>query len=213
MLFSHQRWHSLWVDGVYNYYTGDGSLNTIQSTRIQLWIVQPVQARMLSGPSEGTPGTMWISDGEYYAENDNAAQSMPDFSQTTFSPPITFSDTIYTHPLDGMIGTPFTAMVFPNGLAQRPGFYNIVGEDPIIGRRAVILEWSREEGVVIDRFWIDAQTGVVLRWLNFSKPGGQAVSSEMFATSILIDPNLPDQAFQLGSDIPEAFASGSTDIP
>jgi hypothetical protein len=213
MLFSHQRWNSLWVDGVHNQYTGDGSLNAIQSTRIQLWIVQPSQVRMLSGSNGGMPETMWISDGNFYAENDNPAQSMPDFSQTTFSPPITFSDTVYTHPLDGMIGTPFTAMVFPNGLAQRPGSYNIVGDETLVGRRTVIMEWSREEGVLIDRFWIDAQTGVILRWLNFSKPGGQAISSEMYVTSILIDPNLPEQAFSLGSAKPSAFASGSTDIP
>ena len=86
------------------------------------------------------PETMWISDGKFYAENDNPAQSMPDFSQTTFSPPVTFSDTIYTHPLDGMIGTPFTAMVFPNGLAQRPGFYNIVGEE-------ILVETSSDHGM------------------------------------------------------------------
>jgi hypothetical protein len=213
MLFSHQKWHSLWVDGVINQYTGDSSLDALQSTRIQLWIVQPSQVRMLSGPFNGAPDTVWISDGRYYAENNDPAQPMPDFSQAVFTPPVAFSDTIYTYPLDGMIGTPFTAMVFPNGLAQRPGFYNIVGEEMSVGRPAVILEWSREEEVVIDRFWIDAQTGVILRWLNFSKPGGQAINSEMSVTSILIDPNLPEQAFRLGIALPTRYASGSMDIP
>jgi len=66
---------------------------------------------------------------------------------------------------------------------------------------------------VIDRFWIDAQTGVILRWLNFSKPGRQAINSEMYVTAILIDPTLPEQAFSLIVIKPAAFASGSTDIP
>jgi hypothetical protein len=213
MLFSHQRWHSLWADGVHNYYAGDGSITPVQSTRIQVWIIQPAQVRMLSGPNGGSPETMWVSDGKYYTENNSPAQPFPDFSQSIFSPPVTFSDTIYPHPLDGMIGTPFSVMLLPAGLAQRAGFYNIVGEEVTVGRRAVIIEWGREEGVVVDRFWIDAQTGVILHWLNFSKPGGRAVYSEMYVTSLLIDPNLPKQAFSLNNIKPAAFASGSMDIP
>jgi hypothetical protein len=213
MLFSHQRWQSLWVDGTHNYYAGDGSVTPVQSNRIQVWIIQPAQVRMLSGPEGGVPETMWVSDGNYYRENNNSAQLLPDFSQSPFSPPVTFSDTIYPHPLDGMIGTPFGAMLFPAGLAQRAGFYNIVGEETIVGRRAVTVEWGREEGVIVDRFWIDTQTGIILRWLNFSKPGGQAIYSEMYVNSILINPNLPEQAFSLNNLKLSAFASGSMDIP
>ncbi len=213
MLFSHQRWHSMWIDGIINYYTGDGSTTPIQSTRVQVWIIQPSQVRTLTGPNSGAPETIWTSDGKYYSENNSSAQPMPDFSSSTFSPPTGFSDTIYPHPLDGMIGTPFSAMIFPTGLAQRAGFYHIVGEENLIGRRAVVTEWGREEGVLVDRFWVDAQTGVILRWLNFSKPGGQAVNSEMYVTSILIDPSLPEQAFSLSNIKPAAFANGSTDIP
>ena len=213
MLFSHQRWHSLWVDGVINSYAGDGSTILVQSTRVQVWIIQPAQVRILSGPEGGAPETTWVSDGKYYSDSNGPAQPMPDYSQTNFTPPITFSDTIYTHPLDGMFGTPFSAMIFPTGIAQRQGSYDIVGEEILVGRRTVIIEWSRGTGVVIDRLWVDAQTGVVLRWLNFSKPGGQAISSEMYVNAILIDPSLPEQAFSLSNPKPEKFASGSTDIP
>ena len=211
MLFSFKRWHTLWADLTVDYYAGDGSTTPVQSMRNQVWISQPDQMRAISGPNGGAPERIFVMSGNAFSENNGAV--MQTGPMTTYEPPLALSDTVYPHPLEGWFGTPAGSLIFPQSLAQRMGEYAIVGQEAFAGREAIVVEWSREPGVVIDRFWVDAGTGILLRWLNFSKPGGGALNSEMVVTSLLLDAPMPAQAFFFGLPWPGEFYSGVDGLP
>jgi len=212
MLYSFKRWHTLWADLTVEYYTGDGSATPVQTMRTMVWISQPDHMRALSAADGATINWMWVSDGAYYAENAGAAQPVSGLA-VAYEPPISFSDTIYAHPLEGVIGSPAGALIFPQGLTQRYGQYQIVGQEQQSGRDAIVIEWSREPGIVIDRFWVDAQYGFILGWINFSKPGGGAINTRMWVADVLIDVPMPENAFAVGQPVPSGFPTQSGDLP
>ncbi|MEW5870830.1 MAG: hypothetical protein AB1894_16270 [Chloroflexota bacterium] len=213
MLFSHTHFKTLWADGVMNYYAGDGSTNPIQSERAQMWVALPDKFLALMGPANGAPERLSVTNGTHSLDPDGMVQKIDVPITEPFVPPLGFSDTIYSHPLAGRMGTPLDEMPLPSMLAQRPGQYNIVGRETFLDRPALVLEWSREPGVIIDRFWIDLQTGVLLRHLNFSKAGGGALNLEMYLTALLVDVPLPEGAFSMGLHLPGQFMNGYDDLP
>ena len=47
------------------------------------------------------------------------------------------------------------------------------------GRTAIVALWSFQPGgPVVDRMWIDAKSGIILRWINYSKPGDAFIRIE-----------------------------------
>lgn len=209
MLFSHTRWDSLWADYEIIDYAGDDANTPLQSVRTQVWLDQPARARLLTGPVGGAPERIWLGDGRRYQETGFEIAELPDLEGLVFVPPPPGSDTIFPHPLAGTLGTRLGDYIFSTPLAQRGGIYRSVGESEWAGRPALVLEYSREPGgPVIDRFWVDAQTGVILRALNFSKPGGAALGSEISASAIVYDLPLDEALFQLGAPLPGEFSPG-----
>jgi hypothetical protein len=211
MLFSYKRWHTLWADLRLVYYAPDG-VSVAQTGRTMVWINQPGQIRIISAPEGTLPASMWVSDGNYYSDNGAPAQPYT-ASNTFYEPPPGLSDTINPHPLEGVFGNPTGSLIFPQGLAQRAGEYQIVGQETYNGRQAIIIEWSRQPGIVIDRFWVDAQYGFLLRWLNFSKPGGGLINSEILVTAVLVNPSMPENAFAIGLPKPVEFPVQQGDLP
>ena len=212
ILTSHQRWDSLWVEGQVDYYN-PGGRTPIQSTRVQIWVEQPARFRLLSGPTSGAPDDQWISDGASIRQRGEAASPLPPYIREPFNPPTGFSDTIYTHPLSGSIVSPIRDMIFPPGLAQREGVYEIIGRETFAARETVLLDWSYTPGAVADRFWVDAATGVILRWQNFGKGGLQGLNTEMFITKIEYDLQFPESIFSINALLPENFAIAPTHLP
>ena len=81
-------------------------------------------------------------------------------------------------------------------LANRPGEYRTTGRETLIGRETYILEWRPTPGgPIIDRFWVDSSTGIILRWENYRKPDGAAITVEAYITKILVNVELPINAF------------------
>lgn len=212
MLYSFKRWHTVWADMTIEIYAGDGSATPVQTMRTMAWISLPDKMRVLSANDGDLINWMWVSDGAAFAENGGPAQTISG-PAVTYEPPVSFSDTIYSHPLEGMFGSPAGALIFPQGLAQRYGQYQIVGQEQQSGREAIVIEWSREPGIVIDRFWIDAQYGFILGWINFSKPGGGAINTRLWIAELLVDALLPENAFALGAPMPSGFPTRSGDVP
>jgi len=211
MLFSHTRWQSLWADAQVDYYAGDGSNTVVQSMRMQVWTVQPGQMRVLRGPAQGSPTEMWVSDG--FNARESGGQISPLSIQEPFTPPTAFSDTIYSHPLAGYVGYGLGDLLFSTSLAQRPGIYTVIGSESIAGRPAILLDWSYAPGAVADRFWVDAETGVILRHQNFGKGGLQGLNSDIFIKVIQYAINPPANTFNTSSLTPESFAGDSTQVP
>ena len=211
LLFSHERWQSFWADAFIVYYAGDGSNQPVQTMRTQAWVNLPAQARLLNGSADGTPSSVWVSDGSHYRQDDGVIQDLPSLSP--FTPPSLPTDTIYPHPFGSLLGAPLSDMFFPTSLAQRGGEYTITAREIFANRETVVVTWTRfPAGEMIDRFWVDTQTGMILRWQNFGKPGGQAMTTEMYVTTILFDIQFPDTSFYLGLPYPSGFAKDYHDL-
>jgi hypothetical protein len=103
--------------------------------------------------------------------------------------------------------------IFSTALAQRTGEYRLVGSETYAGRETLVVEYFRYlDGPVIDRIWLDAATGVILRYINFGKPAGGPINVEITTTAVQIDEMLPEAAFNLGSSLPDSFADGPQDV-
>lgn len=212
ILFSHTHWRNFWGDGWVVHYAGDGSTTPLQVTHTQIWLEQPAKARVISG-SQVAPQSLWVSDGVGFSMDNGPVQELPVDVRQTFNPPTIVTDTITPYPLAGLLGTPLSDLVFPTGLAQRGGEFQVIGKEEVAGRTAIVALWSFQPGgPVVDRMWIDAKTGIILRWINYSKPGGSFISSEMYFSGLQTGLELPDHAFAMGLPLPQVYAADAQDL-
>jgi hypothetical protein len=215
MLHSNATWSSLWCDATLTWFPREGSNYLAQTERVQIWIQQPAQALVLQGPVDGEPNRVWVSDGTRTLEADLEAGStsegeVPESVRQPFIPPDTLSDTIYLFPLAGMLGTALSDAIFPTGLAQRVGTYQVIEMGAVADRPALVVDWTAPTGLVADRFRIDVQTGVILRWLSLGKSGGgEHVQNEYLITQIAYDVDFPPGTFSLQIPDPLQFAASA----
>jgi hypothetical protein len=57
------------------------------------------------------------------------------------------------------------------------------------------VEWSREPDQLIDRFWVDSQTGVILRQQNYGKESSGSPMMDIQVNRISIDTEIPGEIF------------------
>jgi hypothetical protein len=203
MLHSHENWRSIWVQLHLVEYPPEGSDQLIRLQRVQVWIRQPAEVWLLSGSwGDVPPDIFFVSDGVRFLEADLRAGTTEEGDVAPsilepFFPPEGITDTITLHPLEGMIGFPAGQMLFPAGLAQRQGTYELIGEDTVAGRAALIVDFTPQPtGLISDRFRIDALTGLILRHQVLGKTGGgERVESEISVGPIVYDPEIPDGLF------------------
>jgi hypothetical protein len=209
MLFSHTRWSSLWADYTITEYAGDPANTPVMTTRTQVWLEQPGKGRLLSGPLDGAPVSIWLGDGEQYQSTGEPIMDLPDLAGLVLNPPPPGSDTIYPYPMAGLLGSRLGDYIFSTPLAQRGGDYRLVGREELAGRTVLVVEYFRDlNDQVIDRFWIDSAAGVILRAINFGKGGGGVMTSQIEAAQIQFDIDLDDSLFVLGSELPAQFSPG-----
>jgi WD40 repeat protein len=153
---------------------------------------------------EGLQQYFYASDGVQSLEMDLGTGSsqlgqMPGFAAAiaAFTPPAGFSDTIYGHPLAGTIGSPFDDRIFPTGLAQREGTYTPIAIEQTAGRECLVVDWSFPNGARASRYWVDLQTGVLLRGQEFGKGGGEDLQSEFVMDQVIFDPVFNASLFSL----------------
>jgi len=203
LLSSHNRWKSLRGSATVTLYPPPGVTAEAQITIAQIWIEQPNQAKVIVAPPQSAPTHIFISDGINARWNSEPAQPLPANLNQPFNPPDVPSDTVYLHPLGGMLGTPVSDLIFPAGLAQRGGEYRLTGKEALAGRQTYVVEWGRAPGQLIDRFWVDTQTGVILRQQNYGKESSTTPNSEIVFNFIEFDNAMPAEVFDLNSpDLP-----------
>jgi len=217
MLYSHNLWQQVWVDAKLTSYDMDG-ITFLQSNHHQVWVDQPTgRFRLLSAPLDQAAVDCTVSDGQRGLTMNLETGHTESFTAPQiqgFTPPEAVTDTIYTHPLDGTLGTPLSAALFPAGLAQRGGSYNPISVEVTAGRTAVVVDWQlSDQGGRIDRFWIDADTGIILRWQNFGKSGGELVTVEYVINTINYNVSFPDELFQVPPTSIPVFARDASGIP
>ena len=186
MLESAAHWTTLSMGGTAIYYLPDGSTQTAKE---QIWL-DPTNSRYRVEGS-GFPGIadqyLKISDGvTIYNGNVNTGTAetftFPDSARVgQYIPPLQ-PGTAYPNPLWGQIGTPLAQLAFPSDLAQNNGTFKPVGNDLIVGRNVLIVEWTYIENTLPSwKLWLDTQTGLILKMQEFGKAGGTG-------TFVWIDP-------------------------
>ncbi len=203
ILNSHLSWQTLYAELQSTEYPPEGSDLLVRIRRYQVWIEQPGRALVLSGRRSEPPSAVFVSDGQRYrlvypeAARDEQDELQP-AAQAPFFPPQALSETIYPHPLGGLIGYPVGEVLFPAIFGQRQGTFHVVGSDTVAGRPAVIVDWTAPTGFIADRFRVDAATGLLLRQQNLGKTGaGEVVQSDIVVTRIVYDLEIPDDVFRL----------------
>ncbi len=201
MLRSHLTWQTAWVDAeVTDVLPGAGT----QKMRTQLWVDRlAARFRALSGPSGSSPEALQVADGTTQERVDLVrvsvqAQPMSAEARADWQPPQEVTDSIEPHPLDLEIDARLAEAVFPSALAQRRGSYTPTGLENVAGRSAIVVDWFLD-GAVRDRFWIDTQTGLILRWDSFAKDASRQAElvSSLVVTGIAYDLPMPEALFSL----------------
>ena len=209
MLYSHTRWDSLWVDLTYTQYAGDAANTTVAANRYQVWLEHPNKGRVLSGAAQGRPERLWVSDGQVYRETGGIPQDLPPSLFGNYSPPALPSDSVNPHPFGSFMGPIPGEFIFSTGLAQRSGEFRPVGSETVAGRETLILEYFRYPDMpVFDRLWIDAQTGVILRFVSFGKPPGGPLDTEVLVNAIEYDLAFGEAVFEVEGVLPEEYVEG-----
>jgi hypothetical protein len=204
MLLSHTTWESLWIEAEVVEYPPEGSIDLVHFSRLQALVRQPAEALILRGGLAGDPTHLWASDGTRILEADLAMGTriefeIPPYVLEPFQAPEALTDTVTPHPFGSLFGYPAADLIFPTTLAQRQGTYEIVGEDTVAGRPALIVDWTPDPtGLIADRFRIDVETGIILRQQNLGKTGGgEVVQTDIHVTRIIYNPTIPEGAFAL----------------
>lgn len=213
MLHAHENWTSVWVEATGRWYSGDEAKTLNSELRHQVWIRRPFYMLAFSGPLQGTPIALYVSDGSAYLIPGMDPQPFPEY--ILHPPKMPSVDTgMPIQPPESFIPNPLVDNLYPIGLAGRPGEYLPIGAAVIANRPAYILEWTPEfASQRLNRFWIDAQTGIILRLEAYTKPDGRYLTQEIEVTSILYDVEIPESLFTLDYALPSSFAQDYNDLP
>jgi outer membrane lipoprotein-sorting protein len=192
---SWKLWKTLWVDA---------RITTTQNgkTRVkreQVWIQQPDNGLWLSGPVNGNPTKVRIKSNGQTVQVNLESRNRKELGDTRLVPSLLYKMLLPYWPL-----------------ALQDGTYQITGEEIVAGRQAIVVQYTNVEGQKADRLWVDAESGVILRWVNvaISKSGsGNKTSQEIEITSIVYNADFPQELFNLKSPPPMKFAEAPYLVP
>ena len=87
MGLTHTLWRSLYAYYMLIKYQGDAANTVLHTTRTPVWLAQPRHGRLLSGPANGVPQRLWVSDGTAMQENGGVVSLLPPNLEQPFIPP------------------------------------------------------------------------------------------------------------------------------
>lgn len=210
MLNSHTRWHTLQAKAT-TVMVIDYRTNTRETRARDIQIEQYGKVRAQSGLAGQPPTFIWISDGKTMWAEDlirgtYAEEPMPESARSleTYGPPMPPPDGqafVVRHPLEGIIGSALAEYVFPHGLAQSfsRGELDLVGTDRLAGRDTAVVLWQvRRDGGLVKKhkYWIDAQTGIILKGEVYAEvPGWDRWVEQTTVTNIVYDQPIAPETF------------------
>lgn len=202
MLIGHANWVSLTGEASTTWYLSDGQNLAITS---EFSIISPDKARF-EMPSDGV---VWASNGDSIFEIDGNELTYFRFDQPDIDKAISMlptnlgatSDEIYRYPLAMWIPSPIADYIYPTGLAQREGDYELINEETILDRKAWIISYQlkNEMGDVTmsAKYWVDQEFGFILRAEVYSTDPntlGKLIEETVFQR-IEVNPAIPDGTF------------------
>ena len=175
-------WDTLWLEGEARYRLADGST---QKMIVQAWLARDGRGHILStgrlpGETEFNaytlPGLAWVSDGQSITTFDYTSQTLTSTSLPGFW---AYHPLESTDPLMGMI---FPAQPLPPGESLLPRELAVFLDRPVL-----VADWETT------RYWIDAETGLVLR--RQADPAGGDEIFEVELRQVVFNPALPPGVF------------------
>jgi len=210
MLFSARQWRTVFLDGIVTWYDPTGTGQPPQTFRQQVWIDQiNFRFRYLSGPAEGEAETFRTSDGTTILEMDlrtgqSQTSSMPAFARDIpqFVPTL-MPDTAFPQPLWGQMGSPLGELAYPSDFAQGAGIFVPVAIERLMGRPAVAVEWTYWNNTLPSfRVWLDQETSVILKMVNYGKGGGEDVTGLLVVNEVVFDEEFDSALFGIPASTP-----------
>lgn len=187
---SRNLWRTLWADSEITTI----SKNESHTNREQVWISQPDKSRWLHGQLGSDPTIARISVGyQSVSMNLQSGESME-------------------VEVGGLIPSDLRQVLFSEGFAYRGGTFRKINMETVAGREAIVVDWTNNEGRLVDRFWIDVYTGVVLRWQHlvreYPDASGRVTPTEIVITAIAYDVDFPPTIFDTDSLLEARFEEG-----
>ena len=172
-------WHSLWANVEVIQYGLPGYVGPPQDvTRKQVWLLKPSYSRVIYGPADGDPiGTYVVFQGRVYGQDLNSQRVYQDLTS------------------DLVIDLDLQTLFVPGELSLTNGRFRVAGQEPVAGREAMMLDWQNINGGRVYRYWIDAQTGVILRRREYGGANFSAVLDDITVTDIAYDVATPPTVF------------------
>lgn len=214
LLYSSTKWSTIWADAGVSSYPDASQPEQAQVQRVQLWASQPDgHFRLVWSDSPSQVDGATVSDGQTVRRLDVTSgqisgETLPAEARRAFIPPEAASDSVVPHPLAEAIGSPLAEQLFASVFGQRRGTFTAQTLDVIAGRDALVVDWAPPQGSRTDRLWVDVQTGVVLRWQNFGKSGGERVEQDIIVNAIQYDAEFASELFNQQLLVEPYFAGG-----
>lgn len=203
MLTSHTRWQNIQGEVVFASFDREGNAQRYRSTII---IVQPNKALYtLQEADKGALLYTWISDGAntYLVDHQHGdavtTEVIPAYVNDLSLLPTTLdsisSQAVYPHPFSMIMPVPFIYELFPVGLAQRSGKYELLYEMEWNGRKTWQVRFSGEVAGAYELLTVDQQTGIILASAIYSPDDKSGANELMEFTSFVVDGSVNEEKF------------------
>jgi DNA-directed RNA polymerase specialized sigma24 family protein len=219
ILESQGMYHTLWVDAQVIDYGPANYVGPPQTYRNRLWIHQPDNILVAVG-RPNSPEVMLAFQGSRHFGTDlrtgqvfqGANEPTPPFDELL--PFVRLAETPYQvgRPLSGFY---LGDLIFPAVFHALPGSMDVLGMEMAAGRHAVVVDWipgapagapagaesGKPEAIPVTassnlvRLWVDASTGVILRWRIFDGIQPTSALMDVTVTALAIDATFPEDLF------------------
>lgn len=208
MLDSHRRWQTLQAEAVTIWYLQNGEVELEVYSRAQINDAD-IQVRFEGVQSDRRERYVWLlNDSGIYETNSQEAYQVEkvssginwrDYEVLPRDVDSINTNVIYRHPAAASVSSPVSDFIYPVGFAQRANGFALKGEDVVAGRQVWIVEWMEEDPATLKQlFWVDQETGTILKAMNYIGPNLDRLSSETVFTNIVFNETIPATAFEAG---------------
>ena len=111
---------------------------------------------------------------------------------------------------EGRFPSQLENLLLPASFAARGGEFQPLNSETIIGRESLVVNWIDNENHLSDRYWIDLEHCVILKWIHVPREhasaSGESVPVEISVSSIVFNEDFADSLFDAQSPFPQEFA-------
>lgn len=206
MLISHRLWQTLSGKATITLYNG-----TTEQTQVVSFAIAQPEHTWLEVKVNTVPVLLWQQTPEQitWVNATNATYTAWDaetfvniFEREMADLPENIegsqTDTVFRHPIGSRIPSVLGDYLFPTGLAQKSvGEYTFEGTVEHLGRTTYQIAWyARTNDAILQpfptmRYWVDKQTGVILKSMIFDSEYPDQIIEEMTMTEFNLTPS-PD---------------------